>query len=269
MSIFRNTTSLVATFFLTLAESLSTLAQSPPFEGWVRYEIQSSQNPTITKSRYWDTLFIGNKEGVLKSCGLTLFLAADVTVVSESFLVYSREVRRLIYWRRQRSDEGEKPDREMIYPDSLERLRLPSMEVESLDSSKVILGYFCRQARLRLTFPRPDTVPVVRHITVFYTDQLPNVESNFKGLGGLPLEYWSIVPMPGRPNGYWSRYVATAIGQGPVPQGYFNPRSLYPDREVVSGVWNGKRETFKAPPPPPKPARLRAPKKKYPWSGKN
>ncbi len=245
------------------------------FEGWVRYESQTSGSANV-EHRSWDTLFITGHRAVSKYTTVRTYHLTREDVTRESFLyfIYAHEERQSYFHHTHQYDKpfDWKPASETIFPDSIEQLRRPKVEVFPLDSTKVILGYLCRQAEVRLTFPRPDTLPNTRRTIVFYTDQLPNVWSEFKGLGGLPLEYWSHQPMPGRPNGFWYRYTATAIGRGPVPEAYFDPKSLYPGLRVTTTVWDGVLKPLQMPekrvrPVNPKsPSQLRKAKKKYPWS---
>jgi hypothetical protein len=189
--------------------------------------------------------------------------------------VYEKEEWRLTYSKTTRSPAPREPlpARETIFPDSVKDFYRPEVEIRPLDSVKTILGYLCRQAQVRLTIARPDTAkPFRRTITVFYTDQLPNVQPIFRGLGGLPLEYWEVTLDPAWPAGFWERHVATAVGRGPVPAAYFNPRGLYPGVPVITRVPDGKplpsRRLNRPRPVTPSYLRKNQKKPKYSWSNK-
>lgn len=246
------------------------------FEGWVCYEAQTSSSRFNIEVQGTDTLFIAPGRAINKSWRKSHLTDFGTTHQSWRYDVYINEEWRLMYSIRTRSPMlGEPiPARETIFPDSVEDFYRPQVEIERMDSVKTILGYPCRQAKVRLTFARADTAkPFERTIVVFYTSQLPNAKNIFKGLGGLPLEYWETVTDSARSGGFWERHLAVAISRGSVPTAYFNPRSLYPDVPVISQVSNGKplvTDRLAKPTPlvPINPLRKSKRKPKFPWASK-
>jgi hypothetical protein len=266
---------------LALASSMPALGQAPPFEGWVCYEVQTSSAVDIGKngsySQKSDTMFISGQRGIYKTCRARTMsnFRSSLEMTTSSYSVMNDRLLQVrfsaVEVRNEAIDRTTRMATEIIYPDSLQRRQQPQVEVVQLDSTKVILGYPCRQAELRLTFAQPDSVaPGRRTVTVFYTDQLPNVSHQYPGLDGIVLESWSIVETPDRePGFFWGRTWATAIGHGAVPEAYFTPRLLYPGLSIKSQVYDGKPRAVKLPTRfrPLIPSQLRKSKKKYPWAG--